>query len=389
MVYLKVTNDGLIETEDLTLIGSSTKRGVEGKIGEFGSGNKFSLAWYFRNNCVPKVFRGTEEMKLDTKVVLHRDNPVKVLTVNGIDTSITSNMGPKWTGWMALRETISNALDEGNCTIKSLVNPDMIGEDGKTTYYIPMNSELERVISNFDHYFALERTPIFTNALGSMYERSSDCFNLYRQGIRCSDDNKEINFDVSLNNIEINESRLALESDFDKAMRDFITEGIDHRCMHLVLSSGYNDMKPRKFSASNLEVIKDMVASGKKFGSSLMQKLAGLMGTTTFDYVLPEYLYDQLVKAKIIDGITSDSQEDYIITDDSAKFPEIIYMLKAFNIDLPLKSVITTRFSIVRWEANRILINRDATSEGGYTNQYIAFSIMRNIASEYVTSKIK
>lgn len=43
--YLKIQNRGLITVEDLKFIGSSTKRGKNNKIGQFGSGWKFALAW--------------------------------------------------------------------------------------------------------------------------------------------------------------------------------------------------------------------------------------------------------------------------------------------------------------------------------------------------------
>ena len=331
MTYLRIINDGLIEIEDLTLIGSSTKRGVEGKIGEFGSGNKFSLAWYFRNDCIPIVFRGTEQMKIETKVVLHRDTPVQVITVEGVDTSITTDMGPKWNGWMALRETVSNAIDEGGFEMKTMVNPDMVGEEDKTIYYIPMNSELDNVISNFNHYFSMNRIPIDSNNRGEVFERSGDNFNLYRQGIRCYDNSKKINLDINLFNIEINESRLTDENNLDRATAMFICAGISERTMHLFLSSEYQDVLPNRFSENNLEVIKDMVARGKTFGSITMSKLAGLMGTANFDYVIPFRLYDQLVTAKIINGIHSDDQLNYIETEDSERLAEIKYFLRATN----------------------------------------------------------
>jgi hypothetical protein len=380
MTYLKIINDGLIEIEDLTLIGSSTKRGQEGKIGEFGSGNKFSLAWYFRNNCIPTVFRGIDQMKIDTKVVLHRDVPIQVITVEGIDTSITTNMGPKWNGWMALRETISNALDEGGFHMKTVVNPDMVGEENKTIYYIPMNNELDKVISNFNHYFSMDRTPIFENAFGQIFSRSGDTPNIYRQGIRCWDTTREINCDINLFNININESRLTEETAFDTAMYKFVDAGLDIHTMDLLLTSEYRDMIPSKFSDPNLEVIKDMVANGKTFGSITMSKLAGLLGTATFDYVISSRLYDQLIHEKIIEGIRSDNQLEYVETDNSERLTEIAYYLKAFGIITSLQSVITNKFSIAHWENNRILINANITKNGSIlSNADIAHSIVRTI----------
>ena len=44
MNYLMIENKGVLDTEALVLIGASTKRDEEGKIGFFGSGNKYALA---------------------------------------------------------------------------------------------------------------------------------------------------------------------------------------------------------------------------------------------------------------------------------------------------------------------------------------------------------
>ena len=49
MKYLIITNKGEIEPQALHLVGASTKRGDSSKIGQFGSGNKYALAYLLRN----------------------------------------------------------------------------------------------------------------------------------------------------------------------------------------------------------------------------------------------------------------------------------------------------------------------------------------------------
>ena len=386
--FLKITNKGLIEAEDLTLVGSSTKRGVEGKIGEFGSGNKFSLAWYFRNDAIPTIMRGTEKLDVDVKVVLHRDTPVKVITVDGKDTSITTNMGPKWTGWMALRETISNAIDEGEMEIKTVVSPDFLGEENKTIYYIPINPEIQRVVDNFNHYFSMNRTPLFSNSKGELFARSGDEVNLYRQGIRCYDDHIKVNLDFNLFDLKINESRLTTESDFDRSAGAMIAEGVNEEIMTLLLTSEYKDMFPSKFSEHNLEVIKVLVSKGKTFGSITMSKLAGLLGTAGYDFIVNRSIYDQLIEEKIIDGIHSNLQEKYKICESHESLEEISYFLKAFNVDLPLVCCITDRFDTCAWEEERIVINIQALRNKYHNNKQIAFLILKSITTTFFERKL-
>jgi len=43
MKYLKFKNNGEIQLEAITLLGASTKRTDNNKIGFFGSGNKFAI----------------------------------------------------------------------------------------------------------------------------------------------------------------------------------------------------------------------------------------------------------------------------------------------------------------------------------------------------------
>lgn len=388
MKYLKIVNNGLIEAEDLTLVGSSTKRGVNGKIGEFGSGNKFSLAWYERNGVTPTVFRGIHPLAISHRVVLHRDTPVKVITVDGQLTSITSTMGPKWTGWMALRETISNAIDEGGYDMNVVDVEVLEGVENVTTYYIPLNDELEKVIKDFDSYFSLKRTPSDANKHGEIFLNNEERrFTLYRQGIRCWDTCKKFTFDVNLFDISINESRLTGESDFDRAMAKFIFEGVSKDALVCLIKADYFDMFPLRFSAHNLEVIKELVSTGAKFGSKTMQKLAGLMGTMNFDYILPENLIKQLENEGIID-YNPDSSADFIVIEDHEKSSELNYKLDAFNLKdaFVFKTVVTTKFVRLSWVDDTLYINKDAFDDD---ISFLIKYVLRTIPSRIIDAKVE
>lgn len=223
--YISISNQGLITPEDITLIGSSTKRGNEGKIGQFGSGWKFALAWILRNDLDIKIFSGNEEIVVDFAVKMHRDNPVKILTVNGAETSITSGMGEiDWKGWMALREIVSNAIDEGDEEITTLFNPRFNGVENKTTIFIEMNGELADILRNFNSYFSFERKAIWSNDLIKIYKKEVPSQTvIFRKGIRCWElDHSLYDFDFTV--ITINESRLSSDWNVQNAFREALKD---------------------------------------------------------------------------------------------------------------------------------------------------------------------
>ena len=59
MKYLKIVNKGEIYEKAFTLIGASTKRGDDSKIGFFGSGLKYAMAVLLRNEIHFKTGNST------------------------------------------------------------------------------------------------------------------------------------------------------------------------------------------------------------------------------------------------------------------------------------------------------------------------------------------
>lgn len=218
--YILIQNDGEIESNSFELIGASTKRNDSTKIGFFGSGLKYSIAFMMRNNIDFKIFSGENEMKFTTLQETLKGQSFERICINGNPTSYTTTMGPTWEHqWFVLREIYCNAIDEGSCQlVKSteIVNP----IQGKTRIYIELTDTLLNVIQNWDSYFSDEREPLFVsgsvftfhldekkhNQTISVYKKTDGV--LYRKGIRVYSDNNFI-YDYECQNISINEDRTA------------------------------------------------------------------------------------------------------------------------------------------------------------------------------------
>lgn len=220
MNYILIQNDGEIETNSFELIGASTKRNEIGKIGFFGSGLKYSIAYMMRKGIEFKIFSGLNEVKFTTSLETLKNQSFDRICINGKPTSYTVTMGPTWKeDWFVLREIYCNALDESGCQIvksTELVSP----TEGKTRIYIQITDELKAVCDGWDGYFAEDREPLFISSpktytcyLGqankqaiSVYKKTDGV--LYRLGIRVYK-GLRFQYDYGCDSVHINEDRTA------------------------------------------------------------------------------------------------------------------------------------------------------------------------------------
>jgi len=206
MNFLEIINEGEIDVNAFTLIGASTKRDDNTKIGFFGSGLKYAISVLMRNNIPMQVYSGIKQIFVETKDVTFRDQAFKMITIDGKDTSLTTEMGPTWELWHAIREVYCNAIDEG-CHFLKLVDV-MVPEEGKTKIYLGINAGVSEIINAWDNYFSENRTDLHAQKdLVWKVFFSKEKFVLYRKGIRCYDSEKKSLYDYDLFKVDINESR--------------------------------------------------------------------------------------------------------------------------------------------------------------------------------------
>lgn len=234
MKYLRITNTGEIEPQALHLVGASTKRNDSTKIGQFGSGNKYAMAFLLRNNYGLRVFSGITEITIDTKPEQFRDNSYNVIFINGEKTSITTEMGKDWKFWQAIREIYCNALDEGGHALDFV--QDIKPEPGVTQFYINNTGDVMDFMLNIDNYFALNKKVLFECSVGRILEKSGNTANIYRKGIRCHNSQKPSCYDYDFNEIAINEDRLVMYNwQIEEKMWDMIYQCTDQEVIKNIL----------------------------------------------------------------------------------------------------------------------------------------------------------
>lgn len=208
--YLLIENKGEIDINSLILMGGSTKRNDPKAIGRFGSGNKYAIATLLKNGIDFKIFAGEKQVEIRTEKVKFRDVELDKIFIDGVETSLTMQMGPDWIEWFAIREQLSNAVDEGECNIVS--STDIIsGKEGKTRFYLELVPKIQEVVDNWDTYFTQDRIDCLEeNKYGKIFINLSrdNSVVLFRKGIRSYDSKTPSLYHYDCPEFEINESRV-------------------------------------------------------------------------------------------------------------------------------------------------------------------------------------
>lgn len=236
--FIKIESKGIIEPQAFVLLGASTKRADDTKIGFFGSGLKYSIAYLLRNKIEFKVYADYKEVLFSTQKELFRDREWDVIYINNEKTSMTTEMGIDWESWFVLREIYCNAIDEGDSSI-SIVDECVPYED-KTVFYIKITEDFKKIIAEWDLYFSEKREDlVYSDANANQIYAGGDRLLVYRKGIRClySKDIKTI-FNYDLNWVVINESRVIKnEWDFKYELRKFLQQVKDKKVIAQILNT--------------------------------------------------------------------------------------------------------------------------------------------------------
>lgn len=205
MKYLKIQNNGELDIRLVALMGGTTKSKNEFKIGQFGTGLKYTLAYLIRNNIDFHIFVGEKEIdiKVETENICGED--FNIICINGNRTSITDKMGLEWQPWMIIRELWCNALDEGGA--EKQTTEVLEGKENCTTFYIQVTEEIKKIIYDWKNYFIHEEEPLFSSDFYAIYPGGND-FRIYKQGVLIHEiKGRKCLFNYDMKNATINELR--------------------------------------------------------------------------------------------------------------------------------------------------------------------------------------
>jgi hypothetical protein len=300
MKYLRISNQGELNVEALSLLGASTKRGQTNKIGQFGSGNKFALAYLLRNKYEVTIFSGLKEIKVTTNNKVFREHTFDVICFNDNETSITTEFGKDWQLWQAIRELYCNALDEGEAQIGyvNIITP----QENTTNIYIKTRPEIVNFISNFDEVFAENKEVLFSCESGTIYQKVGNSnLNLFRRGIKCFESDTESIFDYDIPNIEIDENRLVkyywqvpskiwniIYSCTDKEIIKTILFNCSKNNLIENISSDFASLDVSKVTDEFKEVLQDLSIAPREMSGLLSDDD---LGNTT---IIPRAVFDQV-----------------------------------------------------------------------------------------------
>jgi len=396
MKYLKIANTGLIEVEALTLMGASTKDGKT-TIGEFGSGNKYSLAYLLRNGYEVKIFVGHEQIEISTEVRVFRGHDFNVILINGKETSLTTEMGKDWELWQSVRELYCNAVDEGKTFFGIVDEDEVTHEETETAFYISLSPELEQLFFNINDYIALTKEVLFSNENGIIYRKHGAKAGIYRRGIKVFDTNDESIFDYDFPTITINESRVVKYSwEVGEKMWKLLFSCPNKNIIREVLQN----IKDKKFIENQIDndfcyitdSIKDEWVEAMPEKSIAPRSMGGNVkdedqAKTIF---LPDVLYNrmaarngEMVSESFKKSVAGVYKEEVLSELENQILKDVVYFLKECKFDLPyeIKIVSFSNQKIMgSVDENVILLSRVAFDKG---KQYV----VNTIIEEYIHIK--
>lgn len=165
--------NGIIDPLSWEIIGMSAKES-DSAIGQFGSGLKFAIAILLRTGHQIEIVTEGTTYVFSTVNKTFRSKEFNIVTCNGKELGITTDMGKHWDLWMAYRELVSNTMDEGGIHYQGEPM-----DQGSTI--VVTGDAFVKLLAKHEEYFVGEREPLAECGSVNIYRGQGSIF--YR-GVR-------------------------------------------------------------------------------------------------------------------------------------------------------------------------------------------------------------
>ena len=210
--FLKIQNYGIADLQAFIVLGMSSARGEDGKIGQFGSGSKHGVLTLMRAGLDPTIYLGKHKLSFFTKTETFQGKKFERVgySFDGKQEMLSFCLDFGGLDWqnvhMGLREFISNAIDAVG---KDKVKIELVDAEEPTPYYttvyIPATPEVVQYYRGLSTYF-LQFAGTETSKIIKKAE-ISPC-KVYRKGVFIRTLKIDSVFDYNFSNeVEIDESR--------------------------------------------------------------------------------------------------------------------------------------------------------------------------------------
>lgn len=332
-IYFVIENNKEIDPRAFTLMGASTKRQDSSKIGFFGSGNKYAIALLMRENTHFKIFSGKKEIKFRKKMVNFEGQRYEVIVINGKETSLTTEMGPNWKDWFAVREFYSNALDEGEASFN--VSDKFEPKAGTTKIYIEKTKALSDFFSNIQKYILttnVNKIASVETGYGNVsLIKKMDKKNLvfYRKGIRIEERSEGCLYWYNFDRIEINESRTTKHShEPSERIASFFANTTDEQIIRNFIHSYHNKYEEHlywQYVGEKLSSSWEKVLRGKRVYPQSIATISGDFEGKANSVILPDKLAKKISKEiPTITVVGFSDEAKYEILDKTSQERELI-----------------------------------------------------------------
>lgn len=199
-MILKISNKWLLDINELRLMGCSAKS-WESTIGRFGTWLKYAIAVLVRENIDFAIYIGTRKVEIQQEEIIIRDNAFQKIIIDYQSTSITTNLWVEWDVGQWLREFIANALDED----WSYEVVDSFDTCDRETTVVFDYDQVKEYLDDFDFDDWIEVSYWYYYKKLDTPRRAK----VFKQWFLVYEANDDSSYDYRIDDLKINESRMA------------------------------------------------------------------------------------------------------------------------------------------------------------------------------------